>query len=105
MGEFPFHDFVRYISGKSSFGMAKAIREFYATLPEDDGKPEPDGRMTEKEIVAVYYKRLVEAGVEKKILKPVFNGRDTKTLDKWAGIDTSRKRGPVTGNASGSEKT
>ena len=28
--------------------------------------------------------------MEKKILKPVFNGRDTKTLDKWAGIDTSK---------------
>lgn len=53
----------------------------------------------------MYYKRLVEAGVEKKILKPVFNNRDYKTLDKWAGIDTSKKRGPVTGNASGSEKT
>ncbi len=90
VGDFPFHEFVRYISGKSSFGMAKAIREFYASLPEEDGKPVPDGRMTEKEIVAKYYKRLVEAGVEKKILKPVFDNRDYKTLDKWAGIDTSR---------------
>ncbi|MBQ3735916.1 MAG: hypothetical protein II855_03175 [Candidatus Methanomethylophilaceae archaeon] len=70
--------------------MAKAIREFYASLPEEDGKPVPDGRMTEKEIVAKYYRRLVEAGVEKKILKPVFDNRDYKTLDKWAGIDTSR---------------
>ena len=47
--------------------MAKAIREFYDTLPKDDGDILiSDGRMTEKEIVAVYYKRLVEAGVEKK---------------------------------------
>ena len=90
VGDFPFHEFVRYISGKSSFGMAKAIREFYASLPEEDGKLVTDGRMTEKEIVAKYYKRLVEAGVEKKILKPVFDNRDYKTLDKWAGIDTSR---------------
>ena len=53
----------------------------------------------------VYYKRLVEAGVEKKILKPVFNNRDYKTLDKWAGIDTSKKKGPAVSEVSETEET
>lgn len=55
VGDFPFHEFVRYISGKSSFGMVKAVREFYSTLSEESKPATPDGRMTEKEIVAVYY--------------------------------------------------
>ena len=94
VGDFPFHEFVRYISGKSSFGMVRAVREFYATLDKGEDAPASDGRMTEKEIVAVYYKRLVEAGVEKKLLKDIF-GHAPVTLDAWAGIDTTRKKKPV----------
>ena len=74
--------------------MIPGIREFYATLKDDTDSPVRDGRMTEKEFVPVYYRRLVEKGVEKKLLKEVF-GHDTKTLDSWAGIDTSRKTKPV----------
>ena len=30
--DFPFHEFVKYISGKSSFGMVKTVRDFCANL-------------------------------------------------------------------------
>ena len=94
IGDFPFHDFVRYISGKSSFAMATAIKEFYATL-DDNVKATSDGRYTEKELASLYYRKALENIVGKKVrkedLKLVF-GRDTKTLDGWAGIDTSRKK-------------
>ena len=97
VGDFPFHEFVQHISGKSSYDMISGIKEFYAALPEGDAPVQSDGRYTEKEFVSVYYRRLVEAGVEKKILKEVFK-HDTKTLDSWAGIDTSRKKSPTVGS-------
>lgn len=67
--------------------MISGIKEFYDTLPEGKASVQSDGRYTEKEFVSAYCRRLVEAGVEKKILKEVFK-HDTKTLGGWAGIDT-----------------
>jgi len=86
VGDFPFHEFVQHISGKSSYEMVQGIREFYGSHPpvEEGAEPSaPDGRMTEAEFVARYYQRFVDAGVMRKTLCEVF-GRDAKTLRKWA---------------------
>ncbi len=93
VGEFPFHDFVRYISGKSSYSMASAIKEFYKTLETDEGGPKRtgDGRYTERELVAVYYRRALaytDKTLRKQDLPKIF-GRNRGTLNSWAGIDTS----------------
>lgn len=77
--------------------MISGIKEFHAALPKESETPaQSDGRYTEKEFVSVYYRRLVEARVEKKLLKEIFQ-HDTKTLDGWAGIDTSKKKSPPPG--------
>ena len=50
MGDFPFHEFVQHISGKSSYEMISGIKEFYAALPEGETKPNrTDERMTREE--------------------------------------------------------
>ena len=85
-------------------GEPHPVREFYATLDKGEDAPASDGRMTEKEIVAVYYKRLVEAGVEKKLLKDIF-GHAPVTLDAWAGIDTTRKKKTPPAEVSSDPKT
>ena len=59
------------------------MKKFYDTLPKGKASVQSDGRYTEKEFVSAYCRRLVEAGVEKKILKEVFK-HNTKTLDGWA---------------------
>lgn len=91
VGDFPFHEFVQHISGKSSYEMIEGITEFYDMLDSSEEAPKDDGRMTEKDVARIYYKRLLDAGVEKKLLGEVFQ-RDTRSLDKWAGIETKRKR-------------
>ena len=63
--------------------MISGMMKFYDTLPERKSSVQSDGRYTEKEFVSAYCRRLVEAEVEKKILKEVFK-HDTKTLDGWA---------------------
>lgn len=90
VGDFPFHEFVQYISGKSSYDMIAGIKEFYAMLEESGEPDQADGRMTEQDAVRIYYRRLLDAGVEKKLLGKAF-GRDTRTLDRWARIDTTRR--------------
>ncbi len=93
MEPFPFHLFVQYISGRSSYEMVPAIREFYDTLGDEDveeGKA-PDGRMTEEEFIGKFYPKLVEKGVKKSLLAEVF-GHDRKTLNKWSGIDAPKEK-------------
>ena len=58
MGVFPFHEFVRYISGKSSYGMAKAIREFYDGMEKTDAEVCTDHADVRK-IRTAYAKELV----------------------------------------------
>ena len=45
------------------------MKKFYDTLPKGKASVQSDGRYMEKEFVSAYCRRLVEAGVEKKILK------------------------------------
>lgn len=84
VGDFPFHDFVTCISGRSSYEMIPAIREFYATLPEDETDEKPsDGRMTEEQWMGLYFPKLREAGVPQALLCRVF-AHDHRTLKEWA---------------------
>lgn len=84
VGDFPFHDFVTAISGRSSYEMIPAIREFYAELPEDEGtRDAPDGRMTEDEWIGKWFPRLKDAGIPQKTLCEVFH-RDHRTLKSLA---------------------
>ena len=78
-----FKKYLLKISGKSSYDMNSGIKEFYDTLPEGKASVQSDSRYTEKGFVSAYCRRLVGAGVEKKILKEVFK-HDTKTLDGGA---------------------
>ena len=86
VGDFPFHEFVQHISGKSSYEMIQGIKEFYDNLPEgdSDGDVQSDGRMTEKEFIVKYYPKLKDAGVTQTLLSKVF-GHDRKTLEGWVG--------------------
>ena len=83
VGDFPFHEFVQHISGKSSYEMIQGIREFYDGLPEEGSDVEQsDGRITEKEFITRFYPKLKEAGVTQTLLCKVF-GHDRKTLEGW----------------------
>ena len=60
VGDFPFHEFVQHISGKSSYDMISGIREFYRSLPAENVVAEkPDGRMTEKAVLFNVIKRFI----------------------------------------------
>ena len=83
VGDFPFHEFVQHISGKSSYDMISGIREFYRSLPTENTIAEkPDGRMTEKEFIGKWYPRLKKEGITQTLLCKVF-GHDRKTLEAW----------------------
>ena len=86
VGDFPFHEFVQHISGKSSYDMISGIREFYDMMESKgvENKEKPDGRMTEKEFIARYYPVLKSNGVTQKLLCEVF-AHDRKTLEGWVG--------------------
>lgn len=91
VGDFPFHDFVRYISGRSSFAMARAIKEFYDKMGDGETEVSADRRYTERELVTLYYKRaqpFLGEKIYKKDLAVIF-GRCVKTLEDWIGNDTS----------------
>ena len=93
VGDFPFHDFVTAISGRSSYEMIPAIREFYAQLPED-APPESaasDGRMTEEEWMGKWFQPLIDAGVKQKTLCDVFH-RDHRTLKALAAATEAGRK-------------
>ena len=81
VGEFPFHEFVRYISGKSSFGMAKAIREFYDTLGTD-APVTPDKAKEEREKKMEIAKSFRRAGVTIETIAKAF-GVHENTVKTW----------------------
>ncbi len=83
VGDFPFHEFVQHISGKSSYDMVPGIKEFYDSL-ENGEKPETasDGRMTEREFIVRFYPILKDKGVTQKLLCEAF-GHDRKTIEGW----------------------
>ena len=95
VGEFPFHDFVTWISGRSSYEMIPAIKEFYASLPEDEGTETPsDGRMTEEQWMGKWFPQLRDAGVSQKLLCEVFH-HDHRQLKAWAA-EASKREGDGT---------
>lgn len=64
MGDFPFHEFVQHISGKSSYEMISGIKEFYAALPEGETKPiRTDAMMTREEWIGPMFPLLKAEGV------------------------------------------
>ncbi len=81
VGDFPFHEFVRYISGKSSFGMAKAIREFYDTLGTD-APVTPDRAKEEREKKMEIAKSFRRAGVTIETIAKAF-GVHENTVKTW----------------------
>lgn len=84
MGDFPFHEFVQHISGKSSYDMISGIKEFYSRLPEGGEAEAPsDGRMTEEEWMGKWFQPLIDAGVKQKTLCEVFR-HDHRQLKKWS---------------------
>ncbi|MDY5872719.1 MAG: hypothetical protein SPJ57_05805, partial [Candidatus Methanomethylophilaceae archaeon] len=83
---FPFHGFVRHISGKSSYDMISGIKEFYDTLPEGKASVQSDGRYTEKEFFP-----LTAAGWWRQGRRRRFSRRYSNTTRKpgrLGGIDT-----------------
>ena len=84
VGDFPFHEFVQHISGKSSYDMITGIKEFYRDLPAtiEEGKVS-DGRMTEEEWMGKWFQPLIDAGVKQKTLCDVFK-HDHRQLKKWS---------------------
>ena len=84
VGDFPFHEFVQHISGKSSYEMIQGIKEFYDSLESSDRAPNGDGRMTEKEFITKFYPKLKDEGVKQTLLCKVFK-HDRKTLEGWVG--------------------
>lgn len=84
VGDFPFHEFVQHISGKSSYEMIQGIKEFYDSLEPSDEAPSGDGRMTEKEFITKFYPKLKDEGVTQTLLCKVFK-HDRKTLEGWVG--------------------
>ena len=98
VGDFPFHEFVRYISGKSSFGMAKAIREFYDTLGTD-APVTPDKAKEERERKMEIAKSFRRAGVTIETIAKAF-GVHENTVKTWTkGWDSGN---PQEGSESGS---
>ena len=83
VGDFPFHEFVQHISGKSSYDMVPGIKEFYDSLDKGEAPEKtPDGRMTERELIVRFYLILKDKGVTQKLLCEAF-GRDRKTIVGW----------------------
>ena len=83
VGDFPFHEFVQHISGKSSYDMVPGIKEFYDTLEKGENPEKAsDGRMTEREFIVKFYPILKDEGVTQKLLCKAF-GHDRKTIEGW----------------------
>lgn len=85
VGDFPFHEFVQHISGKSSYDMISGIKEFYGRIPgsEEIRPPQSDGRMTEEEWMGKWFRPLLKAGVTQKVLCETFH-HDHRQLKKWS---------------------
>ena len=91
VGDFPFHDFVTCISGRSSYEMIGAIRGFYKSLPPpEDGGKASDGRMTEEEWMGKWFQPLIDAGVTQTLLSKVFR-HDPRQLKKWSAEQGSKE--------------
>ena len=94
MGDFPFNDFVNYISGKSSYDMMDAIGEFYKLLEEgvfgDDSSSGIDPKEIEtnvKKEIAMNLRRNTDLKV-KEIAKVLLVS--DKTISNWtAGWNSS----------------
>ena len=81
VGDFPFHDFVRYISGKSSFAMAKAIREFYDNM-ETEIPGMSDMKDAEHRMKTDIAKSLRRTGVKISVISKAF-GVHENTVKTW----------------------
>ena len=84
MGEFPFNDFVQYISGKSSYDMSEAIGEFYRQLEMKDAGEDVNNGMVKK-IRLAYAKEIapkLRKLVKRKYLAPILGVSET-TISNW----------------------
>ena len=92
---FDFNDFNDALGGVASIHAMEAIKEFYASLPEDEGTDTPsDGRMTEEQWMGKWFPKLRDAGVSQKLLCEVFH-HDHRQLKAWAA-EASKREGDGT---------
>ncbi len=83
VGDFPFRDFVQYISGRSSFEMVQAIKDFYSGAASAEGQPlqvdaEEMVRRREMEILAACIANKVPLSTAAAIL-----GKHPNTISRW----------------------
>ena len=84
VGDFPFHEFVQHISGKSSYDMISGIREFYRSLDTIGTGEQSNSSETEK-IRMAYAKELapkLRRFVKRKDLAEIF-GVSKTTISNW----------------------
>ncbi len=81
IGDFPFYDFLFYISGRTSFDMVPSIREFYRKLEEGEvGDGPVDRDKVEREVTLRYMKNAMIAKTPEKYLEEVFGVNRNKIL-------------------------
>ena len=84
VGDFPFHEFVQHISGKSSYDMISGIREFYRSL-DTTGAGEQSNSSEAEKIRMAYAKELapkLRRFVKRKDLAEIF-GVSKTTISNW----------------------
>ena len=98
VGDFPFHEFVQHISGKSSYDMISGIREFYRSL-DTAGTGEQSNSSEAEKIRMAYAKELapkLRRFVKRKDLAEIF-GVSKTTISNWCpGQEEESSGGPET---------
>jgi len=83
IGDFPFHEFVQHISGKSSYDMVSGIKEFYEKmLVSQDADPVMNRAKIEAELKRKLAWRMRDLGYSQKKIAAVFGVSDT-TIKNW----------------------
>jgi len=94
VGDFPFHEFVQYISGKSSYDMISGIKEFYEMLenrPEDAGAdPELVQKVKSEVSRSIAVRLRNEKGMSRADVAELF-GVSENTITNWT--NAAKKNG------------
>ena len=73
IGDFPFYEFLFFISGKTSFDMVDSIREFYRKMEAGEvGEGPVDRDRVEKELKLRYMKNCIQAKLTEPVMMKVF---------------------------------
>lgn len=83
VGDFPFREFVQFISGRSSYELAGAVREFYASLGgKAEERPEADLEAAVKRREMEIAMRCLESGMTVAKTAEVL-GKHPNTISNW----------------------